>query len=509
MNTTIIYLKKIILSMRTKSRLFAPIGIGIAFSISSCKKLVDVPAPTNSIAENNVYSSDATAISVLTALYSSMNEKTITNPIQGNGSIALHTGMSSDELTLYSGVTDQVYLAYYQNALQVNIPPGSGYNHWAPLYHYVFKSNAAIKGLSASKSLTSAVKQQLLGEAKFMRAFFYYYLVNLYGDVPLAVTTDPQNNSMLARLPKEQVYLQIIADLKDAQELLSADYLNQTLLSSTTERVRPIRWAAAALLARVYLFTEDYAKAETQASTVINNTALYTLPALNDVFLKNSQEAIWQLQPTDIDFNTVEAQTLIIPPTGPSLGTVDNPVYLSNNLLSSFESGDQRAVHGNWVDTTIFNITPTTYDTVAYAYKYKINTSPGITSAADMTEYFMMLRLGEQFLIRAEARTQQNNIVGAQSDLNAIRVRAGLPNTAANDKTSLLAAILHERQVELFSEWGHRWLDLKRTRNVDKVMNVVTPQKASGAPWKSHQQLYPIPLSDLQSSPNLAQNTGY
>jgi len=511
MNTRIKYIIRTTYNqvLRLALNLLLPIAFGISFSISSCEKLVVVPPPTNSIAENNVYTNDATAISVLTALYSSMNAKDI-NPIQGTGSIALYTGLSSDEFTLYSGITDPTHIAYYVNALQVNILPGSGSDHWAPLYNNVFKCNAAIEGLGASTGLTPAVKQQLLGEAKFMRAFYYFYLVNLYGDVPLPLTTDPKVNSLLARTPKAQVYQQMIADLKDAQNLLSTNYLDATLLSTTTERVRPTEWAADALLARVYLYSGDWINAEAQATAVINNASLYSLVALNSVFLKNSQEAIWQLQPTDINFNTTEARALVIPATGPSTGgVVDNPVYLSANLLKSFEPGDQRGVYGNWVDTVSFQPTSTTYDTVVFPYKYKVNTSPGVTSASGMTEYFMMLRLGEQYLIRTEARAQQNNIGGAQSDLNIIRTRAGLSNTSAGDQASLLTAILHERQVELFSEWGHRWFDLKRTGNVDAVMSVITPQKAGGAPWNSYQQLYPLPLSDLQQAPNLVQNSGY
>ena len=72
-----------------------------------------------------------------------------------------------------------------------------------------------------------------------------------------------------------------------------------------------------------------------------------------------------------------------------------------------------------------------------------------------------------------------------------------------------MAAVLHERQVELFMELGHRWLDLKRSGSIDAVMNIVTPLKGNGAAWQSYQQLYPIPLNDIQKDPNLTQNTGY
>jgi hypothetical protein len=121
----------------------------------------------------------------------------------------------------------------------------------------------------------------------------------------------------------------------------------------------------------------------------------------------------------------------------------------------------------------------------------------------------MVLRLGEQYLIRAEARAQQNKISDAQSDLNIIRTRAGLPNTTASDKNSLLSEIFHERKVELFSEWGHRWLDLKRTNAVDAVMSIVTPLKANGQQWQSYQKLYPVEFSEVRKSPNLTQTPGY
>jgi hypothetical protein len=478
-------------------------------SIISCKKLVESPPPSDKVAETNVYSVDATAISVLSGLYISFNGSGVNQPIQGTRSITLLEGLASDELTLYSG-TAGTLLAYYQNNLSLS--SGAGWDQWNPLYNYIFKTNAVIGGINKSNSLTPAIKQQLLGEAKFMRAFFYFYLVNLFGDVPLATSTDPKVNSLLSRTPKDQVYQQIIQDLNDAEELLNESYLDATLLNSTSERVRPTKWAAAALLARVYLYTGDYSKAEEQSSLVINNTTLFgpisTVP-LNSVFTKNSKEAIWQIQPTAINFNTLEAQTMVLlsPSTGPN--TSSNPVYLSNNLLASLEANDQRAVDGNWVNSR--TIGSTIY---RFSYKYKVNSSTGVTSTSGMTEYFMMLRLGEQYLIRAEARARLgNNLPGAINDLDKIRTRAGLTPIAIFNpgisQSALIDKILHERQVELFCEWGHRWFDLKRTGNIDAVMSVVTPQKAAGSPWQSYQHLCPIALSELQKAPNLEQTLGY
>jgi hypothetical protein len=182
---------------------------------------------------------------------------------------------------------------------------------------------------------------------------------------------------------------------------------------------------------------------------------------------------------------------------------------LTKFLLNTFDTADQRAALGNWINRTIYNSSSTSKDTAYYVFKYKVANSTGVTSVAAMTEYFMVLRLAEQYLIRAEARAQQNNIGGAQSDLNIIRTRAGLPNTTSSTKDDLLSAILNERRHELFCEWGHRWLDLKRTGKVDAVMSVITPLKANGLPWQSYQQLYPLQKSELDRAPNLTQTPGY
>jgi hypothetical protein len=356
----------------------------------------------------------------------------------------------------------------------------------------VFYSNSAIEGLTLSNNLSAPVKNQLLGEAKFLRALSYFYLANLYGDLPLVLSTDYKESVATVRQPKADIYKQIVSDLKDAYGLLSENYLDASLLKTTAERVRPTKYAAAALLSRVYLYLGDWINAEAEASIVINNASTFGLLPLNSVFLKNSKEAIWQLQPTYNGWNTEDAKIFVLN----AAFSNTKPVYLNQNLLTAFENNDARRL--SWIKDTIMSL-----QTYSYPFKYKL------ASFNDpVNEYLMVLRLGEQYLIRAEARAQQNNVSGAQSDLNAIRNRAGLSNTTANDKPSLLIAILHERQIELFSEWGHRWLDLQRTSNVDAVMSIVTPLKG-GASWSSYQKLYPVPVVDIQRDPNLTQNPGY
>jgi hypothetical protein len=118
-----------------------------------------------------------------------------------------------------------------------------------------------------------------------------------------------------------------------------------------------------------------------------------------------------------------------------------------------------------------------------------------------------MCRLAEQYLIRAEARAQQNNLTGALADLNAIRTRAGLPASAAVSQADVLIAIARERRVELFCEMGNRFFDLRRTGNLDAVMNVIALLK--GGSWSSYKDWWPIPLTDIQNDNHLTQTPGF
>jgi hypothetical protein len=460
-------------------------------SIVGCKKFIEVAPPVTRVSALNAYNTDATAAAVLTGLYTKLSSITF-NTVDFSNLSGLISGLSSDELSLWSGQTSVRLRAYYRNNLSPNLNTGS--EIWNNLYPYIFICNAAIEGLGTSTRLTPSVNDQLMGEAKFMRAFFYFYLVNLFGDVPLVVSTDYEVTSRLTRSTKQEVYQQIVKDLLDAQNLLSPDYLNSTVSYLVEDRVRPTKWAAIALLARTYLYLEDWSNAELMCTQVISQNSLFELTTLEESFLKNSKESIWQLQPVNIGWNTEHARLLILPATGPSS---TNSVYLNTLLVGAFELGDNRK--NIWVKSISVSS-----NTFYYPFKYKSK-----SLNAPVTEYLTVLRLGEQYLIRAEARIKQSNISGAMDDLNIIRNRASLSSIQNGNLASIYAAIQRERRVELFSEWGHRWLDLKRTNSVDSVMSIVTPLKSGGMAWASYQQVYPIPLGEIQRNNNLVQTTGY
>lgn len=469
--------------------------------LSSCRKLVEVDGPTTSVSSKNVYNNDATAIGAITSLYVNLSNGGSVNQTELSGLSGV-AGVSADELNYYAGAGDQTLAVYYQNALSsLNV----GNDFWGTVYQRLYVVNAALEGLESSSRITPVVKQHLIGEAYFMRAFYYFYLVNLYGDVPLVLSTDYTVNAVIKRTPKSLVYGQIVTDLMVAQSLLGSGYLKGDGITEyspgSEERVRPNKWAATAMLARTYFFMGRWTDAEAAATLVLSNHLSFQLESLENVFLKNNPEALWQLQPTKVGFNTQEAQWFVIPIEGPG---ASNPVYLSNDLLDDFETGDRRK--DSWIGSV--NANGTVY---YYPYKYKVKRSS--IADAPVTEYSTVIRLAELYLIRAESRAELGKLSDAISDVDQIRKRAGLslirdinPNINRED---LVRLIQKEQRIELFTEWGHRWLDLKRTGKVDEVMAKVTPKKSNGGIWKSYQQYYPISSFELQSNPSLTQIVGY
>ncbi|HWW37876.1 RagB/SusD family nutrient uptake outer membrane protein [Pedobacter sp.] len=463
--------------------------ISCSLFLESCKKFVEIDPPTTQLVTVKVFDNNESAIAALTGIYSRMNNDS-TLPY----TFSLQTGLEADELKNYSTSTSMVQM--YKNAL--NAIEATTPNYWKLGYNYIYQANAVWEGCNTSTQLSPAVKKQLMAEALFIRAYWTFYLTNLFGNVPLVTTTDYTINSKASNASKDQLYNQMIADLVKAEADLNVNYVDGTSVATTTDRIRPNQYAAAALLARVYLYAGNYAAAEQEATKVINYVSLYKIASINNVFLKTSSEAIWQIMmpmPSSIG-NTYEGAYFNLGKV-PASGLTNNAT-VSTQLLNAFEPGDLRKI--NWISSF-------TSGTQVYYFPYKYKEKGSST----ITEYTTPLRLSEQYLIRAEARAQQGTLSGAIGDTDVIRNRAGLTlikDTNPNiNKADLLTVILRERQVELFTEYGHRWLDLKRTGNVDAVMMQVCPLK--GGTWSSYKQLWPIPQTELQNDVNLSQNTGY
>lgn len=452
---------------------------------AACKQAVEVPAPTSSLVGSAVFSDNKTATAVMTGLYNTMHSPA--NISDGTWSIGKYMATAADEL--HNHFIGVAATQFYKNDLSSN--PGTYF--WEHFFKFIYIANSTLEGVERSASLKPAVQQQLKGEARFMRAFINFYAVNLYGTIPIVTGTDYTINNKLPRSSSQEVYKFIVDDLLAAQQLLTNEYLSAANLP-TSEKIRPNKAAATALLARVYLYLNDWKNAGLQATALINNTG-YGLPPLNAVFLKNSQEAIWQLASASPVFtNTMDGfyYTLKMAPG------ISNHNSMTDWLFNAFEAGDARKT--GWVGSLTAGGT-----TYRFASKYKNS-----ERSSAVTEYFMVFRLAEQYLIRAEALAQQG-IATAVDDLDKIRNRAGLGNyNGAMDKASLLKAIQHERQVELFTEWGHRWFDLKRTGALNALMAGTTGITAlKGGQWNLNDTILPLPLTEVTINPRLGQNKGY
>jgi len=445
----------------------------------SCKKLIEVPKnPLGQIAEGELFSDSLSALSAVAGVYSY-------EPGSGQGfafsdnSLAKLTGMSGDDLSTtisYSTTLSE----FYNNAVQ---PVNSYINSmWANSYKSIYQINAIIDGINKSPGISGSFKNQLLGEMKVTRALYYFHLVNIYGAVPLILTTDYKSTGQQPRVSAEEVYNQIIADLSDAQTKLVKDY-------PSSGHLRPNLYVATALLAKVYLYRENWQKAYEAADKVISSGQYSLESDLDAVFLDGSQEAIWQLPSLVTYAQTQDAQDFV-----PYSGNI--PSYpISEALLQKMEGTDSRLAA--WIGRTEVDQGngPEIY---FYPNKYKNTASPAPT-----TEDFMVLRFAEQYLIRAEAAAHLGNNSIAVKDVFKIRSRAGLGDINYSSQEDLLNKIMQERQRELFCEWGNRWFDLKRTKTIDAVLG---SEKTN---WRNFQSLYPVPLSQIRANSNLTQNTGY
>ncbi|WP_166962491.1 RagB/SusD family nutrient uptake outer membrane protein [Yeosuana marina] len=445
----------------------------LIFFMSSCTDFIEVDPPKNVLISKTVFEDSSTVESALANIYYKMREQGM---ISGRYGLSSMMGIYSDELNYYGFDTN--YIEIYTH----HVSPSNAVvlAWWSHAYNLIYAANDIISGVETSVNLSQKQKEEFKGQALFVRGYMHSLLVNLFGSIPYITTTNYVENNKVTRIPVNKVYENIISDLEAAATFMGTS-------DDTGEHVVVNASVAKALLARTYLYTEQWELAEAMADDLITNYSLEL--DINSVFLKESSETIWQFKPNGVSYaNTYEANQFVI-------RFIPGQTYaLSDSMIGAFESGDLRLSY--WTGSATSNDGLTT---LYYPYKYK-----ALLSETDSLEYSIIFRLTEQYLIRAESRTHLGNIIGAQEDLNMIRNRAGLDNTEANNKNNLLDAILHERQVEFFTEHGHRWFDLKRMGVANEILSPIKPN------WKDSNFLLPIPETELEINPNLKpQNSGY
>lgn len=474
--------------------------LGAMILAGGCKKFVELAPPSTSVTKDDVYSSDSKAAAVVSYIYYNMTTSNVF--AEGGNGNGLLGALTSDEMRTYS--TNYDVLPIYQNQIQTS--NGIVLNYWTNAYANMYRANLALENITASAAISDSVKTQMQGELHFVRAFINFYLVNCFGDIPLLKTSDYNVSSVASRTASADVYQAIVEDLQAAQQLLSNNYYTAGHVA-TSNRLRPNKAAATALLAKVYLYMGKWQDAETQATSVITNSQYMLEPNLDDVFKQTSRESIWSLRQSATPYYTMEGNAYILTnsPVVYANSTSWNNV-ITDSLLQAFEQNDLRRQKwiGSYSDGT---------STWYFPYKYK---SSSFTQT--VPEDFIALRLAELYLVRAEARAGQKKYAGtdgAAGDLNMIRQRAGLGPVTASDAAGVQQAIEQERRIELMAEGGNRWFDLKRWKGIhnpsitrlDEVMPSHDTEK--GNTWVSTAALWPVPRNERINDPNLTQNPGY
>jgi hypothetical protein len=443
----------------------------LATLATSCRKAIEVPFNSSSQTPvEQVFADSSNIMKAVAGIYAGFKP--------GNygfiSTATLTTALASDELTPQTPYlqNDQ---AYYHNAI-----PAFDTNlseMWVNAYGRIFAINTCIQGVDSTHAISLALKQQLTGEVKFMRAMTYFSMISLWGDVPLITNTDYRVNQIVPRTATGTIYNLIIADLYEAQQKLP-------LTNGNSGNARINKYIAEALLSKVYLYRGQFTESIQAANYVINSGNYALDNDLDKVFLNGSIEAIWQ-----IAVGTQSDGDIFIPIQGAV------PTYsLTPELLSAFEANDLR--RQKWVGYSSVSNGNTS---VSYFFPFKYKDKNVQVS----TESLVILRLSEIYLIRAEAYARSGDLTNALADLKVVRSRAGLVTSNISTKEQVIDAILHERQTELFCEGGNRWSDLKRSGTIDAILG----KEKNG--WQSTDALFPIPQRELQANPYLRQNPGY
>lgn len=439
----------------------------------SCESFVEVDLPDSQLTGETVFNDLGTAEAAVTSIYSKLSNNVL---VCGNSKgLTILLGSYADELQTYN--TGLLEFQFFQNNLISTNTDVSAL--WNGSYNLIYAANAVKEGLENSTAIAQTDKDRLVGEVLFLRAYIHFHLLNLFGEIPYVTSTNYTINASIGKLSEAQVYELIVNDLNTATLFLST-------VGEHPLKTRAGITAVKTLLARVQLYRNNWSAVANEADSIINSGSLTWVDLLDNVFLKNSTGTIWQLMPAQEGLPTQDGQSFIF-----TAGPPPNRA-LSENLVTAFEIGDLRKA--NWVGSIseggqIWH----------YPFKYKQFVTEDTSS-----EYSILFRLEELYLIRAEARVHLGDLEGAKSDINKIRNRASLPDTSADTSDQLLTAIIQERRVEFFTELGHRFFDLKRTGLLNSTLSSVK------LGWNSTDILWPIPESELLLNPNLLpQNLGY
>lgn len=420
------------------------------------------------------------------------------------------TEIISDNADKGSSPTDTGADKHFLDNLNYTSTVGSVASMWEIWYKTIGRANYAIAYARADETIDAALQERLIGEAKFLRAYTYFFLVRSFGDVPIQgeiefvngePVVDPEVD-LAVRIPKEEVYAYIEQDLMDAMAVLpsKSEYAAADLGRATSG-------AAQALLAKVHLYQEEWAEALENANAVINSGEYSLNPNYETIWRESSEngpESIFEIQARGepIAHGVQQYST-----TQGARGTsgwgwgFNTP---SENLLEAFEAeGDEIRKNATiiFAGETLWDGREVSPSVANPRYNEKAYSSAN-AGAGDGDKNIRVLRLGEIYLIKAEAAAHLGDLETAMQALNIVRERVELEPVSGLGQQELIEKIWNERRLELAFEHD-RWFDLIRTGQAAEAM------AADGKDFEERMTLFPIPAEQINQTPAMEQNPGW
>jgi len=475
--------------------------LGIA-SFNSCEDFLDIEPVSQSIAVGNVAGDSL--------LFNSASE--VEAALAGVYADFRNEFWSLDYFVIGDAQSDNAYagadnpMNFQIDEFRIDATNTNVSRDWGYLYSTIGKANTVINNVDAVPGLSAERKRQIKGEAAFIRAFIYFQAVQIWGDIPLQLTEVKTVSAELlpvifpimfpARSATSEVYAQIISDLRLARESVPATASNKGFVTIG---------AANAVLAKVYA-TRQPANWDSVIyfSNAVINGGYSLLPEFDQLWdnnHENSSESIFEINYEGTSASHNWGASMF---RGLDWKKFNTP---SNDLVNAFlAEGDEIRknssiifldVTGRWSDP----FWPS--NNFPFINKYRIFT--GLSS-----QNFILLRLADIILLKAEALNAQGDVSGAAALVNQIRARVDLPPTQADNQEEMRLAIERERRLELAFE-GHRWFDLKRTGRAIEVMNDLRGPGGISMGYNVTEQrlLWPIPQAELDRNTNLTQNPGF
>lgn len=500
----------------------------------SCKKDFIELAPGDQVSGASFFQTEAQFREALAAAYAPLRDLMIND---------FYTGEMRSDNTHYQFYQIDRGTGYVQreNIADFTDDPTNAYTNaiYFHCYHGISRANI-ILGRIKDASIGEAAKNDITGQAEFLRAFNYFKLVRYFGGVPLYLKeVTNAGEAFLPRATVDEVYAQIIADAKDAIAKLAAPGF-----TSGTQSGAATKGSATMLLAEVYMTRQQYADAAGLLQT-LPSMGYGLLPQYADVFStahKNSIESIFEVQylqglqigqQSDFIYRFLprSSNTTVITGVKTNNRTIGGWNTPTQDIIDAYEDGDTRKdasigiAEGTYdasdlftfsANKSILNYTPAPgKEGIPYIKKYlNPHVNPDNTD-----DDWPVYRYAGALLLLAEAENEQGQSAAALQPLNQVRARAFGDDTHAittTDPDSLRILIAHERRVELAFE-NHRWHDLVRTGKAIEVMNAYGADLKKQYSYLSPDSyevtrdrlLYPIPQSEIELNTDLKQNDGY